>query len=129
GAGRQSDPTLLSPRQARSQARGWVWRTRRKRRWWPSCSAVRSHSRLRLRLLLGALLRPGHHRAQAGADLLDLVLGGSAAKRLELRPAGRLFGDQVAGETPLLDLPELRAHAVANAVVDDPRADCQVAVL
>src|SRR6476469_2722258 len=40
------------------------------------------HSNLRFRLLLRAcaLLRPGHHRTEAGADRLNLVLGRAAAE-------------------------------------------------
>src|SRR5690242_4054837 len=82
-----------------------------------------------LRLLLGRLADPGHHRPQLGPDLLDLMLGRAAAKRLELRPSGRLLGDDVAGEAALLDVAQEAAHRLAHVLVDDDGAAGEVAVL
>jgi hypothetical protein len=42
------------------------------------------------------LLDPGHHRAQLLADLLDGVLGGEAAARVERRRPGAVLDDEVA---------------------------------
>src|SRR5436190_22918814 len=86
------------------------------------CAGVWIGHLARLRLLLGRLADPGHHCPQLGADLLDLVVGRAAAQRLELRPAGRLLGDDVAGETTLLDVAEQAAHLLADVLVDHDRA-------
>src|SRR3954469_4872804 len=75
------------------------------------------------------LARPRHHLAKPGADLLDRVGGGPAAKCTELRPARRLLREEVAREPPLLDLPELAAHVLAHVLVDDPRPHREIAVL
>src|SRR5688572_19980222 len=66
------------------------------------------------------LFDPRHHRAQAFADLLDLVLGGAAAHRLEARLAGGVFQHPFAGEAAGLDLGQYLLHLGPDMLVDDP---------
>src|SRR5712691_11863306 len=100
--GRDADPRRAGPR--RPRARGRHGRPTRGR----TASASRPRGLpfgLTRRFRFGALpfLGPWHHRAQAGADLLDLVVLCGPAQLVETGSAGTAFGD-----------PLFREHAVAD---------------
>src|ERR1051325_3416057 len=76
-----------------------------------------------------ALLDPGHHLAELGADLLDLHIGLLLAHPIEV---GRSFGvlfDPLAREPPGGDLLQDLLHLLARALGDDALAARVVAVL
>ena len=77
----------------------------------------------------GLLLDPGHHGAQLGADLLDLVGVVEAAGGLEAGLAGLALADPLRGEVAGLDVLEDALHLGAGLVVDDARARHVLAVL
>src|SRR5207302_1549001 len=72
---------------------------------------------------------PGHHRAQLLADLLDVVLGGAPAHRLEAGVAGGVLEHPVAREAAGLDVVEDALHLGLDVGVDEARAARVVAVL
>src|SRR5258705_5320855 len=76
---------------------------------------------LRLRFGGGplALFRPGHHGAQASADLLDLAVLCGAAQLGETRRAGTAFGNPFLGEHPVADVVEELPHLLAHPGTDD----------
>src|SRR3954451_17972381 len=75
------------------------------------------------------MLDPRHHRAQPLAELLDLVLRGAAAHRLEAGLARGVFQHPFARETAALDLTEDPLHLGPDVLVDDPGYAQVVAVL
>src|SRR5437763_3341992 len=78
-------------------------------------------------LLAGA--DPRHHRAQLGADLLDLVVLGRAPVLVEVGTAVLVLGDPLVGEASVLDLVEDAAHLGLGLLVHDAGTSGVVAVL
>src|SRR5215218_7460378 len=78
-------------------------------------------------LLFG--VQPGHHRSELAAHALELRTAGLAAHREEVGEAGIGLGQPLLGEGAVLDLRQDLAHALANALVDDPGAAQVVAPL
>ena len=67
----------------------------------------------------GLLLDPGHHGAQLGADLLDLVGVVVAADGLEAGLAGLALADPVGGEAAGLDVLQDALHLRPRLLRDD----------
>ena len=63
-----------------------------------------------------------HLGTQPRPDLLDLVVAVGRAQPLELVPAGLVLLDPALGERAVLDVAEDGPHALADALVDEPRA-------
>src|SRR5579872_6089536 len=74
------------------------------------------------------LLDPRHHRAQALADLFDIVLGGGATHGLKARLPGIVLEHPVAREAAGLDVGEDALHFGLDAIADHPRAARVIAV-
>src|ERR1700694_81203 len=65
---------------------------------------------------------PGHHGAQVGSDVLDLMLGVGFAHGGEAGAAGLVFRFEACGKGATLDFVQDMAHGVAPALVNDARA-------
>src|SRR6202140_846782 len=65
---------------------------------------------------------PGHHGAQVGSDVLDLMLSIRFAHSGEAGAAGLVFQNPACGKGAILDFVQDMAHGVARALVNDARA-------
>src|SRR5579859_3606278 len=65
---------------------------------------------------------PGHHRAQFGSDMLDLMLCIGPAHGGEAGATGLVFQNPARGEGAILDVAQDAPHLIARAFVDDARA-------
>src|SRR5579863_3927073 len=65
---------------------------------------------------------PGHHRAQVGSDMLDLMPGIGLAHGREAGAACLVFQYPACGKGAILDFAQDAAHLVARAFVNDARA-------
>src|SRR5207248_2437941 len=74
-------------------------------------------------------LDPGHHRAQALADFLDLMIGVAPAHGQEARAVGLVLEHPLARELPRLDLTQDLLHLPLRLVAHHARAAGVVAVL
>src|SRR5512138_2909670 len=72
---------------------------------------------------------PGHHGAEPGPHILNLVLGTLAAQGVEDRLVGLVLQHPLLGKLAVLDLGEDLLHLFLGLGSDDPRSAGQVAVL
>src|SRR5215469_7360130 len=74
---------------------------------------------LRQPWLLGVFLQPGHHAAQLGSDLLDLVLFFLVAQRSKVLAALLVFLDPFPRKRSILNASQNLFHCLAGLVADN----------